>query len=549
MSRRGAGNALSAAQLLLSGVPLAVSSLTGEALDKSGGIYVPGEVRRKLPDGQPVAITGGASVKALLVEPANGAVVNWGAGAPTIATVYPVQTTGASAGKPNAVSRNVDPTLTTVAAGAGYSGVPLSRTGMNAMVQVTPDTNATAVIFRTLLSSGAGQCSSGTASALQGSPLNIGMWIWIPFLPQANVGGSAATPTIQLQVTAANGGTGGTIIGWNNNQLKEGWNFLKFVDTRGTIAAGAHPLGVSATFSGDANDPFLAANNGAVRRVVVLINNLSGVPVIIDSIWTGISSKAAVVLGCDASGVDLSTYAAPRLATNGLPFYMAIPRSVQTSAYSGTVDRVAVVADYTALGAGAAAAVAAGAHVCNHTMTHVQASASNTMGSLTTPQDILYEVMAWQAWARASGMPERGNEFYAAPQGSWSRLSEETIKQSGVIKMQRCWPQYNTPRTPWGIPNPHVIGSLDMGDQTYAGCYTALQSVLNVIEIYGDTLHTFWHVVQTAGDTGDLSAKTGNALNIYQSSFNAFADDIGARVAAGRMQALSPSQWYYGSGA
>jgi hypothetical protein len=178
----------------------------------------------------------------------------------------------------------------------------------------------------------------------------------------------------------------------------------------------------------------------------------------------------------------------------------------------------------------------------NHTMTHVQASASSQMGALTTPIDIWYEVVAWESWRKAVGIPDRGNDWYCAPQGSWSRVSQRTIASTGTIRAQRCFSQQLTPLTPWGIPDVHNIGSQDMGDQTNAGNYTRIKTLMDIAEVYGDLQMLFWHVIQTAGDTGDTTALTGNALNVYKSTFDAVVDDVAARVAAGRVTCPSLTQ-------
>lgn len=429
------------------------------------------------------------------------------------------------------------------AAGA-RTGV-VSRTGQAATMRVTPTATGDAV-----------RLAFGAVNV----PLNgrIGLWVHCANVTgyDTGVGPTAGRIRLDISTNAASIGNGAR-VGWTiEGQLREGWNWLKFVQkgsnfnsaTNAQVGAnvftGAHPYGIEVTTLGTGADSEIASANA--RSLMITFVSCTGWVITLDSLWTGFSSRAVVVPGCDQAAQSCVDIALPLFAQYGWKGYVCSPRGVlanpTTATYADMVadasyaDMVSARTTYPVLGT----LYDAGWDVINHSWTH------RSLGYLTSAGEIQMEIERSRAWLVGSAMP-RGGEFYASPASNSSRLSEAVVSGCGMA-LQRHGKKINNSLTPWGFDNPGYLGSHDIGNATTGQSLAILQNVLDNCERYGDVYWPFWHVIRTLGDPGDASGIYAvDNLNIYASNWRAFMVHIRAREQAGGVVVLSPSQLYYGT--
>lgn len=329
----------------------------------------------------------------------------------------------------------------------------------------------------------------------------FGLWIYCDAQPGFAPGEQADSILHVVMTTDPAGNFSHAIdIGFNANQIREGWNFLKFVDN-----PVGHPLGVYKSFwgNGSAGD---IVNNPVYSILLYTEQQDIGITWYLDSLWTGFESVPQVVLGCDAFGTDLRDYCLPVFENYGWLGYVAAAYRVWTSGptvVSEWGDEQAVI---TAMGD-------AGWDIVNHTVNHLR------MGDITDASDIQYEIQAQDTWLRSLMVPTQGLKFFASPQGSTSRLSEATLEKAWIVA-QRHFRKWNTSITQFGIDNPHHIGSLGLEDVAYAQTFNKIKKQIDIAVEYEDTLHLFWHELVTSGDPGDGSGNTGSYSTMYRSSWD-----------------------------
>lgn len=373
--------------------------------------------------------------------------------------------------------------------------------------------------------------------------------------------GGSVTGNIGVEITTNAAIYGNAFLcGFNSNQLREGWNFLKFV-MRDPLAYQTssptieyHPFGIVAGCYGNGS----AANikDAAITGIRLFTQNLGGATLYFDSIWTGWDHLAQIVLGCDAAGSDLIEHGLPRFQERGWIGYVATPARIYTSGSK-------LVSNWSGGSAirpnNLTRMYDAGWEAINHSTNHL----SN--GALTSAAEIDYEISAVQAMYSAMGVI-RGNQFYASPQSSSSRLSDAVIQNRGIL-LQRHARKFNVTVSPWGVDNPHHVGAIDMGSATGGGVsfangarasggsvagwqtFTKLRRFVDVLEAYGDTGFPFWHGITTLGDSGSGDDLTGSNLLITKSAFDRFIAYIAEREAAGGIRVCdSIGGFYYGTG-
>lgn len=349
-------------------------------------------------------------------------------------------------------------------------------------------------------------------------------------LPGRGVGG---TPTSQLSVNFAtsSGNLGsGLSVTFNQNQLRNGWNALKFVMRDFSNDAEVHPNGVSVSKLGSKAWANIVANS--VTRIAVSVNNstATGAVFTLDSIWTDFETMPQVVLGCDAIGSDLTNLALPIFQEYGWIGYVATPRRVWASGQYNVADMNYSTPEMRTM-------YDAGWDWVNHTVNHLP------LGTLSSAAQIHYELVQATAWYKSLGLT-RGGEFYASPQSSTSSLAEKVIADDGYV-IQRHSVKHNCTVMPWGIDNPNSIGGYDMGNKRFS----ALRDYYEVIKAYGDTWFPFWHVVTLLGDTGTGEDLTGDSLSLTYSAFKKLCMHIRADELAGRVRVCKGmSGFYYGRG-
>lgn len=397
--------------------------------------------------------------------------------------------------------------------------------------------------------------SAGEAIQLPVGSLNItlngklGIWVYVE--NQTGYGPSETFPYVgSLNILLTNSATGfgqSLSVAWNTNQLREGWNFLKFVAATADCGVGEsssgltidqpHPLGMVVGYYGSGTTANIVGQN--LRSIQILANNIQiGTTIYLDSIWTGFTSKAVFVPMIDQMTSDSVSTVLPMAKAKGWKLTAMAPRQIWASGQivGGTFygDMTNVQSPY------AAALYTAGWDIINHTITH------RPMQPITSDSEIRYEIEMAKGWNRAQGFL-RGSEFYASPQSSTSRLSEKVIAASGM-KLQRHARKYNVSITPWGIDNPNHLGAVDLGNQTTAQSATKIKKCIDTICRYGDAFFPFWHTCRTLGDdgTGELIYVNDN-LNIYQSNLQQVFDYMALKVAQGQAYGVIPvSQFWYG---
>ncbi len=407
--------------------------------------------------------------------------------------------------------------------GSGAKTGVTSRTGMPSMLKVAiPDNNSHTIRLQ----------SVGTDMLTPGLGGKLALWVYVESLPGYAVGGTLAG-NIDLYirtVTDTGNFPNGLFVSYNTNQIKEGWNCLKFVMrdpaayVQGNSQVEYHPLGVSCNTSSLGTGANADIVNDDVARFDIVMRNLSGASLYFDSIWTGWSATPQVVLGCDG-GVNALEYALPVFEQYGWVGYGAFPFNTTDSSGSSTTFQVSPDSNSedTAL-----ALYGYGWDIINHSATHP------SIGGMSSEAEIAYQLEAAKAYWIERGCI-RGQEFYASPQSSSSRLSELVIKTLGY-KLQRHARGWNTQVTPWGIPNPHFVGAIDLGTASsgvgvtsvtggVAGSVTGWQTAakikraIDILVDYEDTLVGFWHGITTSGDSGSGEDATGDNLLITKSAF------------------------------
>jgi len=416
------------------------------------------------------------------------------------------------------------PTLTQDYSGYDSNGAITGiapRTGIASMLKMVPSSDSSEEIQNTSL----------TAVATSGI---FGLWVYVEAQPGFEAGVGVGTGTIGvLMSTSSSSFSNALQISFIATGFREGWNFLKYNENADASHGGpGHPDGINRTLNGTgANGDII---NTTVKRIKVITTTLFGATVYLDSIWTGYSTQSAIVLGSDANGTDFTTYALPLFQQYGWERkgYLAVPRRVWSS---GTK----VVSDWTVPKAVVDTAYAAGFEVLNHTVNHL------ANGALTDAGQVAYELEACRGWALGKGWL-RGSNFYVSPQFSTSRLAQAVAQSLGFL-MQRHARKWNIARTPWGIDNPNYIGSIDMGQASQGWQqYSTIKAAIDKCVAYGDSLWLFWHSITALGDPGTGEGTTGDDLLIYLSNFQAVLAYIASLEAAGTIDVLSPTEFYYG---
>jgi hypothetical protein len=443
------------------------------------------------------------------------------------------------------------PTLTQGYTGWDGSGAKTgitSRTGQPDMLKVVPAANTAEQI--TLGSFATNMLTKSLVGKL-------GIWVFVDVQPGYGVGGSL-TGSIWVDLSNTTATTNGMSVYWNSNQIREGWNFLEFqmrnptAYVSGSGVVEYHPFGVSASCYGTGATSDIKNSDLGLLRIGW--TNMSGATLYFDSIWTGYSSKAQLVLGCD-SGANMEEIAVPIFQQYGWVGYTAIPYNVADTGASTLTYQPAITG--TAVDARRIRMAALGWDNINHTITHPN------LGLYSSEAGIDYQVAQARAWQLAQGDLTKGCEFYASPGSSSSRVSEKVIKTAG-FKLQRHARKWNTAVTPWGIDNPHHIGAIDWGSASAMGVssvtggvngsisgfqtVTKIKRALDVAVDYGNTLHSFWHGITTSGDSGSGEDLTGDNLLITASAFRLAAAYASQLEQAGSLTVCKGmTGFYYGS--
>lgn len=401
--------------------------------------------------------------------------------------------------------------------GSGNKTGVTSRTGQVGMLKVVPAANTSEEIRITNVD------TDILTAALAGK---LGLWVYVEAQPGYQVGGTVVG-NINFDLSTTASFTNGMYVGFNSNQVREGWNFLKFVQRDpaayvvGNSATEYHPVGVNITSFGTGADTDLV--NGTLARLRIVWSSMQGATLYFDSLWTGFDATAQVVLGCDG-GINLTTIAKSIFDDYGWVGYTAYPYNVvdsntanltvQPNLMTNTVSDVATMH-------------AAGWDACNHTVTHA------SLGHYSSESPIAYQIMQAKAWLIALGLV-RGSEFYISPQSSSSRLSERVIKSLG-FKLQRHARKWNVSVTPFGVDNPHHIGAIDLGSGSASAVVkvtggvssqvtgwqqaSKIKRAIDIVVAYGDSIFPFWHGITTTGDSGSGEDLTGDNLLLTESAF------------------------------
>lgn len=443
------------------------------------------------------------------------------------------------------------PTLTQGHTGWNGSGAKTgvtSRTGQASMLKVVPAANTLESIQLSNL------VTNLKTQAWDG---RFALWVYIENLP-GYATDTAQPPVLTCEISSTGSVTNGGIVAWNSNQLKEGWNLLKFVardPAAYTPASGVsedHPGGVSCTIYGTGADwPLFGTNVGKLK---FYWTNMLGATLYFDSMWTGFADTPQVVLGNDG-GTNLLTYGLSKLNACGFVGYAALSFNVVDG---GTANSTVQPTMMTTVRADAVTLYNAGWDIINHTVTHPN------LGDMTSEAMMVYQTEAARAWWLAQGLV-RGCEFYASPKSNSSKLSDLVLKQSGFV-LQRHARHWNTSVTPWGIDQPDQVGSIDIGSVSGVGLnrvtggvsaqvagsqkYSLIKGQVDVAVAYGDTVFLFWHGITTSGDTGSGEDLTGDSLLLTKSAFDKTLDYLKALEAAGSLTVCKGiTGFWYGSNA
>lgn len=396
-------------------------------------------------------------------------------------------------------------TLSTV---SGYNGITADSSGSRScspqMVKIVGTAGATGNILIGVPS------AQITQAVVNGK---IGLLIYLDY-------GSTNNPSINgLWSTSA------TLLNehanaWNTNQFRPGWNFLVY-----DAKQASHPFGTSLSYGGS-ND----ITNTAVRNFALQFSTLADVTIYLDSVWYDFDQVPEITLGWDTAAADVIQYVLPAMQSRGWRGYIAEPCFVWSAGSTRYDDLSESGSRVTRMNTFAAA----GWDIINHTTTH------RAIGSLSNDYDIRYETENWKAWALAHGWT-KGFEFYASPQSSTSVLAERVIRETGIC-LQRHAKKRDIYRTPWGIDNPHHLGSVDMGNSTY----TTIKAAIDANIAYRADMHLFAHNT-VAGGAADGSTTPGVSTQMYYTTLILVLDYLKSLEQAGTITiADGMSGWYYG---
>lgn len=421
------------------------------------------------------------------------------------------------------------PTLTQDHTGFNASGDRtgiVSRTGCPAMLKVVATTANDEIQSTTINASTGGK---------------FGIWVYLanqPGYEPAGVlpSGGAAVKFSMLLSTSASSFSNGLSVVFDHMWLREGWNFLVFNDLASTQRGGpGHPAGITRTMNGDGSNGDIV--NNAIRRAKIILTNMQGGPEIyFDSVWSNFSTRPRFVLGTDSQGDDMMTIMLPMFEKNGWlqKSYMAVPRQVLSAGDTTNFYYKSWSAQKTNIDEAYSAGMFCIPHSTNH----------QKPGDLTSAARVRWEVLPCQAWLASHGWV-KGSDLWVSPNFSTSRLSEKVIKDMGFIG-QRHGRATHTIITPFGIDNPHHIGSLDIGLTTLQK-FSLVKTQIDIAIAYGASLWLFHHSIQTLGDPGTGEGLTGDSLLIYQSNYTMIHDYIRQLETSGSLDVVSPYEFFKGA--
>ncbi len=362
------------------------------------------------------------------------------------------------------------------------------RTGVKATLGWGPITNSNETILIEL-----NELPNGDPISFNG---RFGIWIYC-----ANQPGYGPNQTVDSSIniemsTDATGNFGsGFGLSFNSNQLREGWNFLKYINN-----PVGHPLGIGDYSWGITTHADILLQPVYAIKIIANESINTGATWYLDSLWTGFKNKPQVVLGVDEDTPDFLTYCLPVFQSYNWTGYMATPYRAWTS---GPL----VVTNWNTFRPVLTTAAKAGWETPNITVNHID------LGKLTSVSDITYEVVAQTYFLTLMGL-KKGLRYFCSPQSSSSRLSESIIKNLGFIA-QRNFRKPNTTVTPFGVDNPQDMGAISMDLSTFS----QIKTNIDIIAAYEDTNFLYWHAVTALGDPGDGSGYKDN-VTMYQSTWD-----------------------------
>lgn len=164
----------------------------------------------------------------------------------------------------------------------------------------------------------------------------LSIHIYIPFMPQS--GGSGQS--INVLLTNANGyNANNHVFGFDSGYLRQGWNELRMWagDTNGASGTGTLAFGATKTQNGTGCD--FTSNIGYVE---ITFQNMNGKSVYLDSVRRSSKVRPCLVMGFDATGLDVSdnvfvTKVAPLFQSYGYQGYFTVTW-IYDMLYSGGAD-------------------------------------------------------------------------------------------------------------------------------------------------------------------------------------------------------------------
>jgi hypothetical protein len=311
----------------------------------------------------------------------------------------------------------------------------------------------------------------------------LGIWIYCKnqpgYGPQQSPSSSIG---IEMSTDPSGNWSSGFGIWFNVLQLREGWNFLKYI----TNPVG-HPEGVGGYQWGMSPEDILKRPVYAIKIYSDTGSN-TGATWYLDSLWTDFKNRPQIVFGCDADPDELLSYCLPVFQRYGWSGYVAAPYRVWTSGSTRVTNWDTNRPVLREMGF-------AGWETINHTVNHLR------LGNLTSQSNIRYEIVSQNSFLRLLGL-SKGLSFYASPYSSTSRLSESVIKGAGIV-VQRHYRKHNTSITQFGgVDNPHHIGAFGLDLLSFA----KIKAQIDIIVAYEDTNFPYWHSITALGDPGDGSS-------------------------------------------
>lgn len=339
----------------------------------------------------------------------------------------------------------------------------------------------------------------------------FGMLVYIKGCPGKGAGETAVGCYLKVTLGCDSGTayTNYVAVTWNNNQLREGFNWLVW-----RPASDVHPTGIFVSTAGTGLTSILAGTTVKKMILSASVMNSTDTEIYLISAYTGFYSKGGVVFNIDAAGNDVLNIVIPYMDEYG---WIGNIMAAKDGSGNYTLETLMPIDFKLSSSHNLFGIYEAGWQVSPHSMTH------RNISSMTDQGEVYAELKMSQWWLLANGF-QRGNNYYAAPQNQISSDSFDTM--SALVDIQRGYYHANVNPCPWGGIDSAHFGSTGWENRTLTAAWSEIKALLD----YGAMCVVAWHTVTKTDDPEDGSTYgTGSgATTQYWSNAKTILDNIRA---------------------